>query len=60
MFSRSNFSRASHRYSIDRELPKPAGRRLIKVDFSQFDDDDDDEPSAADTPDSSEPGTNTQ
>lgn len=47
--------RASHRYSIDKELPKPTGRRLIKVDFSQFDDEDDDEPTV-ETPDSCEPG----
>ncbi|KAH1013518.1 hypothetical protein HUJ04_002502 [Dendroctonus ponderosae] len=48
--------RTSYRYGVDREQPKPAGRRLIKVDFSQFEDDDDDEPSTAETPDSSEPG----
>lgn len=34
--------------------PKPAARRLIKVDFSQFEDDDEEE--ADNTPDSSEPG----
>ncbi|KAL1496946.1 hypothetical protein ABEB36_007991 [Hypothenemus hampei] len=48
--------RASYRYSIEKEPPKPAGRRLLKVDISQFDDDDDDEPSTAETPDSTEPG----
>ncbi|XP_066152707.1 protein spire isoform X2 [Euwallacea fornicatus] len=48
--------RASYRYSVDKDIPKPAVRRLIKVDFSQFDDEDDDEPSMAETPDSSEPG----
>lgn len=34
--------------------PKPIVRKLIKVDFSQFEDDDDDDPD--DTPESSEPG----
>lgn len=34
--------------------PKPAARRLIKVDFSQFEDEEDDDPD--NTPDSSEPG----
>lgn len=34
--------------------PKPAARRLIKVDFSQFEDDDDED--ADNTPDSGEPG----
>ncbi|CAG9771948.1 unnamed protein product [Ceutorhynchus assimilis] len=38
------------------EPPKAAGRKLLKVDFSLFDDDDDDEASIAETPDSSEPG----
>ncbi|XP_030746692.1 protein spire isoform X2 [Sitophilus oryzae] len=47
--------RACHRYnSVDKELPKPSGRKLIKVDFSQFEDDDDE--LTVDTPDSSEPG----
>lgn len=35
--------------------PKPAARRLIKVDFSQFEDDDDEE-DVDNTPESSEPG----
>lgn len=49
--------RTSYRYNADREPPKPAVRRLIKVDFSQFEDEDDDEEaSTAETPDSSEPG----
>ncbi|KAF7269355.1 spire type actin nucleation factor isoform X2 [Rhynchophorus ferrugineus] len=47
--------RTCHRYnSVEKDLPKPTGRKLIKVDFSQFEDDDD-EPTV-DTPDSSEPG----
>lgn len=36
------------------ETHKPNGRRLIKVDFSQFEDDEDDE--SFDSPESSEPG----
>jgi spire-like protein len=39
---------------ITKEESSKSGRRLIKVDFSQFEDEDDDEP--IDSPDSTEPG----
>ncbi|XP_060518930.1 protein spire [Cylas formicarius] len=48
--------RTSQRYGSDKDQPKPSGRRLIKVDLSQFEDDDDDDVEAPETPDSSEPG----
>lgn len=38
----------------DRSPPKPAQRRLIKVDFSQFEDEDEED--ADNTPESTEPG----
>ncbi|KAG5880480.1 hypothetical protein JTB14_026692 [Gonioctena quinquepunctata] len=54
---RTSRSKIENPKSSPKELktpPKPAARKLIKVDFSQFEDDDEEEPD--DTPDSTEPG----